>query len=213
MNASRIRPIRKHAMALVACIGLSFIAAPSWAAEAPADIVKNTINSLVDKIQANRDVYRENSKALNDMVLEVLVPAIHSDRLAGLILGKHRRRATADQRKAFADEFQSHIIYTYAPALLEYTGSEKVAYEPVVHEPGADKVAIKAALISASGDRYPVVLHMSNRNDTSWRAYNLEVAGINFVSTYRATFGDIIAKKGVDGLIEDLRRKNAKLQS
>ena len=54
---------------------------------------------------------------------------------------------------------------------------------------------------------------MSNRRDTSWRAYNMDVAGINFVATYRSTFGDIIANKGVAGLIDELRTKNAKSAS
>jgi len=51
------------------------------------------------------------------------------------------------------------------------------------------------------------------RGDTKWRAYNVEVGGINFVSTYRANFGAVIAQKGIDGLIADLKQKNAKLGS
>jgi phospholipid transport system substrate-binding protein len=131
--------------------------------------------------------------------------------MANLILGKaNSKSSTSAQKAAFAAEFKTFLLRSYATALLEYTGSEKVVYEPVVMAPGSDKVTVRAALIASSGSRYPVSLYMSNRKDSQWRAYNLEVAGINFVSTYRATFGEIIAQKGIDGLIADLRQKNAR---
>ena len=44
-------------------------------------------------------------------------------------------------------------------------------------------------------------------------AVEIEVAGINFVGTYRATFGDIIDRKGIQGLIDELKSKNGKLAS
>lgn len=177
----------------------------------PETVVKNTVNQLVNNIQTNRAVYRADTNALYKMVENTLVPSIHVQRMSDLILGKNARRATAAQRTAFADEFKIFLIRSYATALLDYTGNEKVNYLPIEMAPGADKVAVKAELIAGDGQAYPINLYMSNRKDTSWRAYNMEVAGINFVSTYRATFGEIIASKGIDGLIAELRKKNAKL--
>lgn len=179
------------------------------AMKAPEQVVKETVDGIVSNIQANRGQYQSNTQALYTMVENTLVPALHVSRMANLILGKkNSRAATPAQKKAFANEFKTFLMRSYATALLEYTGSEKVVYKPVNAVPGADKVTVRAELVSSKGNRYPVVLYMSNRKDTQWRAYNMEVAGINFVSTYRATFGSIIARKGVDGLIADLRAKN-----
>ncbi len=182
--------------------------------QSPAEtVVKTTVNKLVNNIQTNRALYKSNTQALYDMVENTLVPAIHVQRMSNLILGKSARRATQEQKVAFANEFKTFLIRSYATALLDYTGDQKVNYFPVEAAPGADKVAVRGELISSSGQAYPISLFMSNRKDTSWRAYNMDVAGINFVSTYRATFGEIIAAKGVDGLINDLKQKNAKLAS
>jgi len=193
---------------LLSTLLLGFVA-PAHAMKAPEQVVKETVNGIVNNIQSNRAEYERNTQSLYAMVENTLVPALHVPRMANLILGKKNARVATDaQKKAFADEFKTFLLRSYATALLEYTGSEKVVYQPVNLAPGADKAVVKAELVSSKGNRYPVVLYMSNRKDTKWRAYNMEVAGINFVSTYRATFGGIIARKGIDGLIADLRVKN-----
>jgi len=190
---------------------LSLFVVNANAMDAPDVVVKRTVDKIVANIQSNRAGYRANSASLYSMVESTLVPAIHVDRMSGLILGNSARSATDAQRKAFANEFKTFLIRSYATALLDYTGSEAVSYQPINLAAGEDKVTVKAQLTASDGQKYPINLYMSNRADTSWRAYNMEVAGINFVSTYRANFGGIIAQKGVDGLIADLKQKNAKL--
>lgn len=197
------------------CLGLLFAGfASAQAMQAPEVVVKATVDQIVQNIQTNRAAYRADNNKLYSMVERVLIPTIHVERMANLILGRDNSKlATPAQKTAFAAEFKTFLMRSYATALLEYTGKEKVVYEPVTLAPGADKVIVKAALVASDGQSYPVNLYMSNRRDTSWRAYNIDVAGINFVSTYRSTFGDIIANKGVGGLIDELRTKNAKSAS
>lgn len=214
MNNLNVRSKQLVSMLLIAAALLSsvLVSAAANAMEAPDAVVKRTVDTIVKNIQANRDQYVQDTQTLYTMVDQVLVPTIHVDRMAGLILGKQNSKlATPAQKRAFADEFKTFLMRSYATALLEYTGSEKVVYEPINLAPGADKVTIKAKLVASDGQSYPIKLFMSNRRDTQWRAYNVEVASINFVGTYRATFGDIIERKGIDGLIKDLRDKNTNL--
>lgn len=192
---------------------LTLFASATHAMESPEAVVKRTVDTIVNNIQANRATYKADTNKLYTMVENTLVPAIHVERMSGLILGNSVKTASAAQRAAFAEEFKIFLIRSYATALLDYTGDQKVNYQPVTMAPGADKVTIKGELVAADGQKYPISLYMSNRSDTSWRAYNMVVAGINFVSTYRANFGGVIAQKGVDGLIADLKKKNAKLAS
>lgn len=208
MNQSIAKMYRTFSHSLSIAALLLLATSQAFAMTAPDKIVKDTIDQIVSNIQENRDTYRADVNKLYAMVEEVLVPSVHVSRMATLILGKNAKSATAAQRKAFSNEFKTYLMRSYASALLEYTGSEKVIYEPTVVAPGTDKVTVKAKLVASDGQVYPVNLYMSNRRDTQWRAYNVEVARINFVATYRSTFGDIINKKGVDGLIAELRAKN-----
>lgn len=177
----------------------------------PQEVVKQTVDTMVSKLQANRATYETDNQALYDMLDKTLLPALHVPRMADLILGKKvSGSATAAQKSAFAEEFKTFLLQTYATGLLNATGKEKVVYEPVDVAPGADKVKVKAKLISASGEEFPITLSMSNRRDTSWRAYNLDIAGIDFIRTYRSSFALTLKEKGIDGLINDLRGKNAR---
>ena len=143
------------------------------------------------------------------MLEETLIPAIHMPRMADQILGKtYSKTSSAEQKAEFANAFKNFILVTYASGLLSATGKEQVNYKPMKLKPGGDIVKIEAELVSAAGESYPINLYMSNRKDTRWRAFNIEVAGVNFVRNYRSTFKPILDQKGIQGLIEDLRNKS-----
>ena len=188
-------------------IGLS----SAQAMQSPQDVVRQTVDDMVAKLHDNRDAYKADNQALYDMLDETLIPVLHVPRMADLILGKKvASKATAEQKSAFVEEFKTFLLQSYATGLLNATGKEQVLYEPVNLAPGANKVKIKAKLVSASGEEYSIVLSMSNRRDTRWRAYNLDVAGIDFIRTYRSSFALTLKEKGIDGLTDDLRGKNAR---
>jgi phospholipid transport system substrate-binding protein len=43
--------------------------------------------------------------------------------------------------------------------------------------------------------------------DGTWRIYNISAAGISLVTTYRSSYGQIIAAKGIDSLIDSINAK------
>jgi len=179
------------------------------AMKSPDLVVKETVDSMVSQLQNNRALYASNTQALYDMLEQTLVPALNVPRMADLILGRDVAKSSSSaQKKAFADEFKAFLLQSYATGLLNATGEEKVLYQPISLKPGADRVKVKATLISGNGAQYPIVLSMSNRGDTQWRAYNMEVVGINVIRTYKASFAATLQQKGIDGLIADLRTKN-----
>lgn len=188
---------------------MSAVAGQAQAMKSPDLVVKETVDSMVSQLEANRALYASNTQALHGMLEQTLVPALNVPRMANLILGRDiAKSASAAQKQAFAKEFKAFLLQTYATGLLNATGSEKVVYEPVNLKPGADRVKVKATLVASDGAQYPIVLSMSNKGDSQWRAYNMEVVGINVIRTYKASFAATLQKKGIDGLIADLRAKN-----
>lgn len=188
---------------------MSAVASQAQAMKSPDLVVKETVDSMVSQLQANRALYSSNTQALHGMLEQTLVPALNVPRMANLILGRDIAKSANDaQKQAFAKEFKAFLLQTYATGLLNATGSEKVVYEPVNMKPGADRVKVKATLVAGDGAQYPIVLSMSNKGDSQWRAYNMEVVGINVIRTYKASFAATLQKKGIDGLIADLRTKN-----
>ena len=202
---------RKSIQSLMLMMLLVGFTIQSHAMKSPGLVVKDAVDTMVTKLQTNRQLYKEDNAALYSMLNEVLIPVLHVDRMADLILGKSfARSSSAAQKGAFVVEFKTFLLQSYATGLLNASGEEKVIYEPINLAPGDDKVQVRARLVSASGEEYPIILSMSNRKDTQWRAYNLEVAGINFIRTYRSSFEQTLQEKGIDGLVADLRAKNTR---
>ena len=180
--------------------------------KAPQKVVEETVNAIVKNIQVNRDLYKKDKPAFYKMFEETLIPALHMPRMSKLILGrKAAGKSTPAQRDAFAKEFEASLIYTYSLLLLEFIGDDKVVYGDVVMNDSGDKAVVNATFVSSTGASYAMIMYMSNRGDTRWRAYNLEVNGQDAVRTFRSTYSAIIEKKGVDGLVADLRKSNSEL--
>ncbi len=47
--------------------------------------------------------------------------------------------------------------------------------------------------------------------DEGWKIYDLNVLGLWLVDNYRVQFSQIVGSKGVDGLINEIVKKNNKL--
>jgi len=205
-----MKPIQTFARSLMIILTFFAFTSQAFAMKAPDQVVRETVDSMVSKLYTNRTLYKSDNQALYQMLEDTLVPALNVPRMADLVLGKEvARSASKGQKDAFVKEFKHFLLQSYGTGLLSATGQEKVIYQPLNIKPGADKVKVKAALVASDGSEYPIILSMSNRGDDRWRAYNMEVVGINFIRTFRASFAATLQKKGIDGLIADLRAKNA----
>jgi phospholipid transport system substrate-binding protein len=49
------------------------------------------------------------------------------------------------------------------------------------------------------------VLH---ENDNAWRVFDLVTDGVGLVQNYRSQFNKVIAKEGIAGLLERMRKKS-----
>jgi phospholipid transport system substrate-binding protein len=57
----------------------------------------------------------------------------------------------------------------------------------------------------------PIPLDYSmEKTDKGWKVYDVVIDGVSLVTTYRGSFGDLIQKSGIDGLIKTLQERNAR---
>ena len=208
---------QKIASIILASMLLLGLTTNAIAAQAPDQVVRDTFDAVVEQIQQNRSVYEKDNAALYAMLEQHLVPSLNIPFMVDLILGKELATTTPPaQHQELVDEFKILLLRTYATGILHATGDEKVVYENVELEPGAYRTDINLKLLTADGGEFPIKLKMTTRNgrwskeDSGlWRAYNLEVAGQNIARLYRSTFARTLKEKGVEGLISNLRAKNA----
>ncbi|MGR9107308.1 MAG: MlaC/ttg2D family ABC transporter substrate-binding protein [Gammaproteobacteria bacterium] len=171
----------------------------------PQLIVKNA----ADRLQA---AMKENPPAGNydkasQIVTEILEPHVDFVRVSALVLGKHWRRASRDQKKRFMKEFRDLLVRTYAVAFSEYSGWQ-IDYKPLKLNPKDRKVFVKTEIIRAGAPPVSVDYRMVRKNDT-WKVYDVVIEGISFITNYRTTFKNEVARTGsLDSVIERLAERN-----
>ena len=129
--------------------------------------------------------------------------------MSQLVLGKNWRRISDEQKILFTSAFKGLLVRTYATTMFKYTGKESIELEDPVYK-GKNN---KRALVNASGslgdgsEPIPLAFSMFLDTDGHWRIYNVAAAGISLVTTYRSSYGQIIAAKGIDSLIDSINAK------
>ncbi len=172
----------------------------------PQQLIKQTS----DQIQAElkKINYKVDYAKAVEIVDRYIEPHVDVDRFAAMVLGKHWRTATSDQRERFKKEFKTMLIRTYATAYGEYAEWE-VRFKPIRDwNPAATKITVQTEFVQAGKQPVPVSFRMIRKGD-SWKVYDIVVEGVDLVKNYRTTFDQEIAQRGsLDALIDQLEKRN-----
>lgn len=196
------------AIFMVCCVMVTSAAAMT----APDQVVKQTIDKALQELNDRRSELTNNRGELYATIERVLAPSIHFERVSKLVLAKHWKKASSAQQQEFIEQFKKSLLQTYATAVFDYSG-EEINYLPYTAD-GKDKAKIKTEFITKTGKRVPVIYSMSNRNDNSWRMYDIKIvtdgAATSLVQLYKSQYGSIVEAEGIDGLLMKLKQKNTK---
>jgi phospholipid transport system substrate-binding protein len=182
---------------------------PGLAQSDPQQTLQTSIDSLVKEFTTHRTKFDENKSELYAFAERTIDDNWDFGKMAQLVLGKNWRRISDDQKQRFTQAFKNLLVRTYATTMFKYTGKEAIALEAPIYK-GTDN---KRAVINASGtlgdgsEPIPLAFSMFLDKDGTWRIYNISAAGISLVTTYRSSYGQIIASKGIDSLIDSINAK------
>tara|TARA_B100001996_G_scaffold175628_1_gene134111 strand:- start:1405 stop:2025 length:621 start_codon:yes stop_codon:yes gene_type:complete len=176
----------------------------------PSDVVKATAESVISHIEENRSVLEKNPEKIYDMVNQLIIPRFDFVSMSKWVLGKHWKQASEEQRSKFIIQFKELLVRTYARALLEYSGQE-IKYFPVEQNPESNLAVVRTELTSKSSAQLPILYRMHQKNE-EWKVVDVSVDGVSLVTTYRGSFATQIKKNGFDSLLNELSKKNARLE-
>ena len=178
----------------------------------PQALVQGSTEKMLIALKENEEKLAEDPDAIFELVENILMPNFDFDKMAKLALGKNWRKATADQKQRFTEEFRLLLVRTYSTAMLEYT-NEEIRFLPFKGDLEKKKVKVKMEIIQLGGPSIPMALSMYLNKDTGWKAYDVKIDGISLVTNYRSTFSSQIRNDGMDKLIESLASRNEKVKA
>lgn len=171
----------------------------------PGELIRTTSEELLREFSANRATYEADRNSLYEMVNKIAIPHFDFDRMTKIVLGRHYKNATPEQRETFSFEFKTLLVRTYSQALFQYS-NEKIKYIPAV--PFRDDVMVREEI--DVGAAVPVRLeYFLGKKDGDWKVFDVRIDGISLVTTFRKSYNITISRKGLPVLIADLQKKNS----
>ena len=158
-------------------------------------------------VRNDKDIQSGNARKAIALVDAKVLPHFNFTRMTQLAMGREWRNASAAQQQTLTAEFKTLLVRTYSKALTEYR-NQTIEYKPFTAKAGETEVKVKTLVKQPSGK--PIELDYSlEKQDSAWKVYDIEVAGVSLVTNYRDSFATEVRNNGVDGLIKALQTKNA----
>src|SRR5262245_47716024 len=174
----------------------------------PRELIETSAQKMLDSLEANRAEYRKDPKKVEQLVDEVLLPHFDTQYAARLVLGKHWRTATPEQRQKFVDAFYHSLLENYGSALIEFT-ADKMVVLPFKGDEKSDRATVRTEVKRSDGTRVPVNYSM-RKTEQGWKAWDVTIEGISYVKNFREDFGAEIDQKGLDAVIRRLETEGVK---
>lgn len=172
-------------------------------AQTPVQVVQGIANQLSEAIDGHKQELKNNKEKLIKVIDGIFLPNFDIDYASILVLGRHARQASPEQRERFAKAFYHSITRRYAEGLLNYTrGAVKVL--PARGGLDEKRTIVRTRVKLDNGKDLSVDFAFRKTRDGQWKAYDVIVEGISYISNYRNQVDAEISKEGLDGLIKRL---------
>ena len=171
-----------------------------------ADSALTFIQSLGDRaVEALRDNIGSPFEEREAAFRQVMVRGFDIPIVGRFVLGRHWRTATKEQRREYMAVFVDFIVRVYASRFDSY-GGELFTARSVIDDESGDKI-VRAQIVRPSGGDPIGVDFRVRMRDEGYKVIDVTVEGISMLHTHRVEFASVINRKGIDGLLSDLRAR------
>ena len=191
-----------------ALVLISALAAPFSLAQAVApDVLLNAVTSeVIAIIRQDKDIQAGDPAKVADLVETRILPLFDFTRMTRIAVARNWRLATPEQQKALTLEFKTLLVRTYSTALSSYR-DQVIEYKPLRVAPDATEVTVRSDVQQSGAERLTIDYDME-KTPAGWKVYDIKIAGVSLVTTYRGTFASKVRDGGIEGLIKSLSDKN-----
>jgi phospholipid transport system substrate-binding protein len=173
----------------------------------PHELVTKVAQDTLRDLDAHRAEYQKNPGKVRELVDKNMLPYFDTAYAAQLVLAKHWRTATPEQRKRFVEAFYQSMLQNYGQALLEFT-PDRLKILPFQGNPQDTTATVRSEVRRDNGSRVPVNYSL-RKTPSGWKAYDVQIEGVSYVKSFRTDFGSEIQQKGLDAVITRLEAQVA----
>jgi phospholipid transport system substrate-binding protein len=171
-------------------------------AESPNDVVQAAADALEVALEGRKDELAKDPDALYAMVDDILLPIFDRRYAAQLVLGKHWRNASDDERGDFVDAFYGSLLRKYSDGVLQFNQSS-LEILPFRGDDTKPRATVKTIVRLDNGTKVPVNYGVVKR-ESGWMMFDVTIEGISYVRNFRTELNAEIQTKGLRAVINRL---------
>jgi phospholipid transport system substrate-binding protein len=191
------------------CVLLLGMGSAAHAQAQPNQVVQGIVDNLGKTMEQRRAELSKDREALLKAIDEIVLPHFDIDYASILVLGQNARSASPEQRSRFAHAMYNSITHRYAEGLLKYTQG-RVKVLPFQGELNDKRTLVRTQVVLDDGKIVPVDYAFRKTKDGDWKAYDVIIEGISYVTNYRNQVAAEIQKSSLDALTTRLETQGAK---
>ena len=169
----------------------------------PVSLVISTTNRIFTEVDGNFESYESDPTALQSLVRTDLIPLLDVHYSARLILGRAGRGIEKEKIDEFAEAMISLLVNRYSEGLLQFRSQEPIMVLPQRGDLNEKLTRVRTRVKLPSGGEAPIDYAFHKTSD-GWKAFDVIVEGISYVTTYRNQIMPEVRDKGIDLVIKRL---------
>lgn len=189
------------------------LAAPALPAQeiAPNVLLQSTTLDVIAAMKREGNLNGGLSAQVASLVETKVLPLFDFSRMTRIAVARNWREATPAQQLALTAGFKTLLVRTYSSALSSYR-DQVIEFKSLRLAPADTEVTVKS-VVKQSGAAPIAMNYDMEKTPAGWKVFDITVAGISLVTTYRDSFAALVRDGGVEGLIKALEDKNRQLGS
>lgn len=176
----------------------------------PTDVTRPDVlmSALTKEVLSviRRDAAADRPTDFAALVETRILPVFDFEHMTRIALARNWRVASAEQQAALVAQFRNLLVRTYSSALSSYR-DDAIEYKPLRLSPGETDVLVRSVVRRRGAEPLSIDYDMES-TPGGWKVYDVKIAGVSMVMTYRETFAAEVRAGGIDGLIKSLSDKN-----
>jgi phospholipid transport system substrate-binding protein len=168
----------------------------------PNQVIEEAVKLFASKMDGRNEELAADRQALYTLIDEILLPRFDRKFAAQVVLAKHWRSASPEQRERFIEAFYQALVRKYADGLLEFR-QEMVKIQPFRGDLSDPRTRVRSTVELTDGSKVSVDYELIKR-DSGWLLFNVVIEGVSYVRNFRAELDSEIRSSSLDAVIERL---------
>ena len=194
---------------VLACLFSSGLQA-DFQTDDPVTLIKDITGHIFEDVAENLEKYTNDHEALKAMVRTDLMPLIDVRYAARLVLGRAGRGVEPEKIDEFASLMSDLLVDRYSAGLLYFSSEIKLNVLPQRGELNSKITRVRTRVNMSNGGVAPVD-YAFHKTPDGWKAFDVIVEGISYVTTYRNQVMPDVQANGIDNVIARLAKGELEL--